>query len=236
MQFDRDGDAFGSAAPASADDFDDLCRIHLFDWLEQVPRCRTWDYRRAVYRQMAERLGSAAVARAALNRFEAANIEKVVAKYLAVRPSRRTAPFTYAWCLKLHKQMFGDVWKWAGVPRVRQVNIGIASHAIPENLAALLQDLQSWPAFGISFAEQAARLHHRSVQIHPFENGNGRWARMLANIWLKLNRQPLTLWPEQVIGATSTVRDRYISAIIKADGGDYGDLIAMHEQFAESTP
>lgn len=42
-------------------DFDDLCRIHLYDWLEQVPRSRHgWDYRRAAYRRMAVRLGPAA--------------------------------------------------------------------------------------------------------------------------------------------------------------------------------
>jgi hypothetical protein len=41
-------------------DFDDLARVHLFDWLEQVPRSRKWDYRRAAYRKMAERLGSEA--------------------------------------------------------------------------------------------------------------------------------------------------------------------------------
>ena len=41
-------------------DFDDLCRIHLFDWLEQVPRSREWDYRRAAYRNMAARLGAPA--------------------------------------------------------------------------------------------------------------------------------------------------------------------------------
>lgn len=41
-------------------DFDDLCRVHLYDWLEQVPRSQQWDYRRAAYRHMAERLGEAA--------------------------------------------------------------------------------------------------------------------------------------------------------------------------------
>jgi hypothetical protein len=42
-------------------DFDDLCRVHLFDWLEQAPRSRFgWDYRRDAYRQMAERCGPAA--------------------------------------------------------------------------------------------------------------------------------------------------------------------------------
>jgi hypothetical protein len=44
----------------SADDFDDLCRVHLYDWLEQVPRSRKWDYRREAYRRMASRLGAGA--------------------------------------------------------------------------------------------------------------------------------------------------------------------------------
>jgi hypothetical protein len=43
-------------------EFDDLCRIHLCDWLEQVPRAQKWDYRRAAYRQMAEHLGGPALA------------------------------------------------------------------------------------------------------------------------------------------------------------------------------
>jgi hypothetical protein len=43
-------------------DFDDLCRVHLFDWLEQVPRSQEWGYRRAAYRRMAQRLGEQAEA------------------------------------------------------------------------------------------------------------------------------------------------------------------------------
>ena len=46
----------------SSRDFDDLCRVHLYDWLEQAPRSRYgWDYRRAAYRRMAERLGEPAL-------------------------------------------------------------------------------------------------------------------------------------------------------------------------------
>jgi len=44
----------------STDEFDDLCRVHLCDWLEQVPRSRHWDYRRSAYRQTAARLGGVA--------------------------------------------------------------------------------------------------------------------------------------------------------------------------------
>ncbi len=52
----------GEEIELSPHDFDDLCRVHLYDWLEQVPRSQDWDYRRAAYRRMAERLGPAAVA------------------------------------------------------------------------------------------------------------------------------------------------------------------------------
>ena len=34
--------------------------VHLYDWLEQLPRSREWDYRRPAYRRMAERLGKPA--------------------------------------------------------------------------------------------------------------------------------------------------------------------------------
>ena len=50
----------GEAVPLPRQDFDDLCRVHLCDWLEQAPRSRNWDYRRPAYRRMAERLGGSA--------------------------------------------------------------------------------------------------------------------------------------------------------------------------------
>jgi hypothetical protein len=51
----------GEQLQLSQDDFDDLCRVHLYDWLEQVPRSHEWDYRRPAYRKMAERLGTEAM-------------------------------------------------------------------------------------------------------------------------------------------------------------------------------
>jgi hypothetical protein len=53
----------GEVHMLGASDFDDLCRVHLYDWLEQVPRSRRgYGYRRTGYRRIAERLGVAAVA------------------------------------------------------------------------------------------------------------------------------------------------------------------------------
>jgi Fic family protein len=69
------------------------------------------------------------------------------------------------------------------------------------------------------------------VQIHPFLNGNGRCARMLANIWLKRHGHGVIEWPEETIGARSVVREEYIAAIRAADDGDEGPLGELHQRF-----
>ncbi len=51
----------GKEVELNGADFDDLCRVHLYDLLEQIERLGEWDYRRQGYRRMAERLGPMAV-------------------------------------------------------------------------------------------------------------------------------------------------------------------------------
>jgi hypothetical protein len=52
----------GEPMELSREEYDDLCSVHLFDWLEQAPRSRFgWDYRRQAYRRMAERTGRRAI-------------------------------------------------------------------------------------------------------------------------------------------------------------------------------
>ena len=51
----------GEVVELSREDFDDLVRVHLCDWLEQVPRSQEWTYRRDAYRRMAEWLGGVAL-------------------------------------------------------------------------------------------------------------------------------------------------------------------------------
>jgi len=43
---------------------------------------------------------------------------------------------------------------------------------------------------------------------------------------------PLTEWPEEIIGTTSTIREEYLAAIRAADRGDFVPLIEMHCRFA----
>jgi Fic-DOC domain mobile mystery protein B len=163
-----------------------------------------------------------------LCRAEALNIRKAYVKYLAATPSERLAPFDYSWLLRLHKEMFGDVWIWAGRLRQQDVNLGIAWSQVSEQVLALNYDLLHWGESGMSLLEQAARLHYRAVWIHPFMNGNGRWARLLANIWLKRHKAPLVLWPEEIIAQESVVRNDYLAALKAADHGDFDPLLVLH--------
>jgi hypothetical protein len=50
----------GETMELSRTDFDDLVRLHLCDWLEQVARSNRWEYRRSSYERMAKRLGGVA--------------------------------------------------------------------------------------------------------------------------------------------------------------------------------
>lgn len=168
-----------------------------------------------------------------MNIEEARNINLAVRKYLASKPGRRLAPFDFAWCLQLHREMFGNVWDWAGQIRTRDLNIGVPFHRISGDLQQLLDDLHSWPGFGWEVIEQATHLHHRAVRVHPLVDGNGRWGRMLANIWLKQHGAPVIVWPEDTIGSVSTILDEYLRAIRAADEGDYALLHGLHRQHVQ---
>jgi hypothetical protein len=84
------------------------------------------------------------ITRAELNEAEAANVRKAIVKYLSRKPTRRMAPFDLRWAKRLHTEMFGDVWKWAGVFRVEDTNIGASHQHIETRLYNLLHDLLAW--------------------------------------------------------------------------------------------
>jgi Fic-DOC domain mobile mystery protein B len=160
------------------------------------------------------------------------NIRPVIVKYLASRPSKRRAPFSFTWLFKLHEEMFGEVWTWAGKTRNETLNIGDPVHLIETNLLQLAEDIAYWGEHeSMEPFEQAVQIHHRAVKIHPFVNGNGRWSRMLANIRLVQYRLSPTVWPEQTIGETSIIRAEYLAAIRAADNYDMEPLRALHRRY-----
>lgn len=161
---------------------------------------------------------------------EANNIALATLKYLAAVPSKKVAPFSYDWLLQLHQEMFGNVWDWAGHFRKVELSIGIKAYQVPTALKELADDISFWSEHKTyDIYETAARIHHRAVQIHPFQNGNGRWSRMLANIYLRQNNLMPVKWQEDLLAKENPKRDEYIQALKKADQGEYKSLIEMHQ-------
>jgi len=124
---------------------------------------------------------------------------------------------------ELHQQLFGDVWAWAGTFRTREKNIGIDPIMIGVELQSLLDDARYWAENG-TYAplEAAARFHHRLVQIHPFPNGNGRHARISADLYLSeyYDHGHIDWHDGQSLVYNNARRDEYIAALRAADRYD----------------
>ena len=133
-----------------------------------------------------------------------------------------------AFVLELHKRLFGGVWKWAGTFRRTEKNIGVDPIQVAIQLRQLLDDAKYWVEHDTySPKELAARFHHKLVFIHPFPNGNGRHARIMADAVLtKLLNEPAIDWAGGYrLEAMNERRNQYIAALRAADGHDISALL-----------
>lgn len=104
----------------------------------------------------------------------------------------------------------------------------IHEYAPPEQVSSEMDKLVVWHHAHmqehIPPEIESAWLHHRFTQIHPFQDGNGRVARMLASlVFLKARWFPLVITRDQ--------RVVYIEAL---ESADHGDLSALVSLFVES--
>ncbi len=162
---------------------------------------------------------------------EAQNIANATIKYLSAPPSKKEASFSYIWMMDLHKEMFGEVWDWAGKLRKIELSIGVKAYLVTEELKKLCDDIEYWDKNKTyDVFETATRIHHKAVQIHPFQNGNGRWSRMLANIYLRQNGKMPVKWQEDSLAKENPKRSEYIQALKEADKGNFESLIKLHRK------
>ena len=74
--------------------------------------------------------------------------------------------------------------------------------------------------------EIAVRLHHELTLIHAFPNGNGRHARLMANVLSENMGQPRLTWGSSMdLVKKGEVRARYIAALRAADEYDIQPLM-----------
>lgn len=88
-------------------------------------------------------------------------------------------------------------------------------YASPEETPALMTDLVAWynnasQEGSLSALELASLFHYRYIRIHPFEDGNGRIARLLVNFILLRAGYPMII-------VRSSDKDKYLSALNKSD-------------------
>jgi Fic-DOC domain mobile mystery protein B len=137
---------------------------------------------------------------------------------------------------RVHVDMFGEIWEWAGKYRTDRLNIGVEFHLIPEQIKLLCGDFSYWNSDRGSMPplEIAARLQNRLTRIHPFINGNGRHARLITDIFFHSVKHPLPKWPQiQLLSEGDQIRSRYIEAMKAADKEDYRELMAFMKELVE---
>lgn len=88
-------------------------------------------------------------------------------------------------------------------------------YASPEETPALMTDLVDWynkeeEKGEMSPVELAALFHYRYIRIHPFEDGNGRIARLLVNYILSRHDYPM-------IVVRSRKKKEYLTALNESD-------------------
>ena len=88
-------------------------------------------------------------------------------------------------------------------------------YASPEETPALMTDLVDWynraaEEKTLSALELASLFHYRYIRIHPFEDGNGRIARLLVNFILLRTGYPMVI-------VRSDDKDQYLSALNRSD-------------------
>ncbi|MFA5879322.1 MAG: mobile mystery protein B [Candidatus Margulisiibacteriota bacterium] len=159
------------------------------------------------------------------------NISLATSKYLL---TTKLFCFDLTSLYKVHFDMFSKVWKWAGKKRKVNLNIGSDKNYIDIDLKYLLDDIIFWEKNKEDAINISAKLYHRLVKIHPFINGNGRWSRLITNIYLKKTTKTLLTWPESNLILTSDFRNIYIINLKKADSGDYEPLINLHKELFNS--
>jgi Fic-DOC domain mobile mystery protein B len=167
------------------------------------------------------------ITREDLNAFEQENILQARSWVMRKNTLLKLDIFNEEFIKLLHKKMYDKVWKWAGKYRKSNKNIGVEYYTIAIALRELLEDAKFWLQHDTyCISDLAVIFHHRLVKIHLFANGNGRHARLYADVIVfKYGGTKLSWGNNEALYKANQVRTQYISALRVADKGDYKPLL-----------
>jgi Fic family protein len=140
----------------------------------------------------------------------------MIEEWAETRPP--TAPLTEQDILSVHAAVLADIDpQSAGRLRTERVLIKGTRFIQPasqkfEQLIPKLFELANRP--GVHPAVQAAELYYNLVAVHPFNDGNGRTARLLMNYHLLRREYPLTIIEIER-------RAEYLAALEEANAGKW---------------
>lgn len=163
-----------------------------------------------------------------LNLWEEANITQAEI-WVNKRQLQTSTVLTEGFVRELHRQMFNKTWRWSGTFRKSNKNIGVDWPQVAVRLNdLLLNTIYQLDHSPDPIDEIAARFHHQLVWIHPFPNGNGRHARLMADCLLMTKGMKRFSWGAKYASiSTDLLRTKYIDALRKADRSDYSELLSF---------
>jgi len=132
--------------------------------------------------------------------------------------------------LEIHRIAFGHLYEWAG--KWRRSDFVVGQHVPPrfQEVPTLMYQFSDDLKFKLSRIEGEEDLisviafaHHQFVKIHPFNNGNGRTARLISDfIAFSNGYNEVVLYHRE-----GEERKKYLKAIRAADNLDYSLLEEM---------
>src|SRR5580658_5663193 len=131
-----------------------------------------------------------------LNEFEGRNILEARRWALNKRVMTTRDPLDEIYLRELHRRMFDQTSKWAGTYRKTDLNFGCPFAEIYQRIPVLLGNVRYWiERRTFELDEIAVRYHYQLVwEIHAFPNGNGRHARMIADVLAVQRGRPAFTW------------------------------------------
>ncbi len=157
-----------------------------------------------------------------LNEWESVNIRRA-REWVLNR--KRNNLLTVEFIKELHRKMFDQTWKWAGMFRRSDKNIGVPWASISVEVRKCLDDIEYWFANSVHPLKiSAVKAHHKLAMIHPFPNGNGRHARLFTDVLLYNVGLDVFKWGDANLDQTGAARREYIKALQSADRNDFTPL------------
>lgn len=162
-----------------------------------------------------------------LNLYETSGIAKCE---ILIQELDLATNFDISLVLEIHRTAFSELYGWAGKWRNIEVQVGKLIPPHPSQVPTLMYQFADDINYRLKrveekqeIAELLTYLHHRFVWIHPFNNGNGRTARLLLNVAAMLKGfEPIKLYHRE-----GEARAKYIEALRDADHGDMNALTAL---------